>query len=77
MALDEPLPSALARLEARHGLTPAETRTLAVLALGECNREIAQRLGVSIETVRTHVRRVLGKLRVRTRAEAARVARAA
>jgi len=75
-ALDEPTPSALALLAARVGLTPAETRTLSVLALGESNRQIARRLGVSIETVRTHVRRVLAKLSVRSRAEAARLARA-
>jgi DNA-binding CsgD family transcriptional regulator len=77
VALDEPMPSALARIAERHALTPAETKTLSVLALGESNREIAARLGVSIETVRTHVKRVLGKLSVRTREEAARVARAA
>ena len=70
------MPSALARVAGRHGLTPAETKTLAVLALGESNKESAARLAVLIETVRTHVRRVPGKLAVRTRGEAARLARA-
>ena len=63
-------------LAERRGLTPAEARVLSVLALGCSNREIARRLSVSIETVRTHVRRVLEKLGVRSRAEAARSARA-
>ena len=76
VALDEPAPeAALAPLALRFGLTPAETRVLSVLTLGHPNREIARRLHVSIETVRTHIRRVLEKLRVGSRAEAALLAR--
>jgi DNA-binding CsgD family transcriptional regulator len=56
---------------ARFGLTPAETTVLDLLAEGLSNRSIAARLHVSIETVRTHVRRVLGKLGVGSRVEAA------
>ena len=56
------------------GLTPAETVVLGELARGLRNAAIAARLGVSIETVRTHVRRVLAKLGVRTRVEAAVIA---
>jgi DNA-binding CsgD family transcriptional regulator len=61
---------ALADLSARVGLTPAETRVLGLLSLGLPNSEIARRLFVSVETVRTHVARILHKLDVRTRAEA-------
>ena len=38
---------------------------------GATNADIAQRLCVSVERVRTHVQRILGKLRVATRQEAA------
>jgi len=55
----------------RFGLTPAEATVLGHLAHGLANRAIAGRLCVSVETVRTHVRRVLGKLGVRSRVEAA------
>ncbi len=58
-------------LARRFGLTPAEAIVLRLLAEGSANREIAVRLHVSVETIRTHVRRVLGKLGVRSRSEAA------
>ena len=54
-----------------HGLTSAECEVLALLAEGLSNREIAQRRFVSLETIRTHVQRVLSKLDVRTRTQAA------
>ena len=44
---------------------------LALLAEGLRNREIADRLVISEPTVKTHVRHVLEKLRIRNRAEAA------
>ncbi len=58
-------------LARRFGLTPAEETVLRVLADGSANRAIADRLHVSVETVRTHVRRILDKLGVRSRGEAA------
>jgi|HubBroStandDraft_6_1064221.scaffolds.fasta_scaffold79152_1 DNA-binding CsgD family transcriptional regulator len=61
-------------LARQFGLTPAETVVLGELACGLRNAAIAARLGVSIETVRTHVRRVLAKLGARTRVEAAVIA---
>jgi two-component system response regulator DesR len=50
-------------------LTQREAQILELLQAGRSNGEIAQELHVSIETVRTHVRRVLRKLGVRTRRE--------
>ena len=41
------------------------------LAVGESNRTIATALGVSEETVTTHVANVLAKLQVENRAQAA------
>lgn len=43
------------------GLTRAEGQLLGALVGGESPSEYAQRLGISVETVRTHVKRVLSK----------------
>jgi DNA-binding NarL/FixJ family response regulator len=50
-------------------LTPREADVLELLQGGRSNAEIAQTLHVSIETVRTHARRVYRKLGVRSRRE--------
>jgi DNA-binding NarL/FixJ family response regulator len=52
-------------------LSDRERDVLALLAEGLRNREIAERLIISVATVKTHVRHVLEKLRFRNRAEAA------
>jgi DNA-binding NarL/FixJ family response regulator len=50
-------------------LTPREAEVMELLQNGSSNAEIARELQVSIETVRTHARRIYRKLGVRTRRE--------
>lgn len=53
------------------GLTRQEMRILRFLPRGMTNRDIAQELSLSEQTVKTHVRHILQKLQVRDRAQAA------
>jgi DNA-binding NarL/FixJ family response regulator len=62
------------RPEALSDLTPRETEILGLVAEGLSNREIADRLVLSDETVKTHVSHVLRKLNLRDRAQAVVVA---
>ena len=63
-----PRPDALAEL------TPREVEVLRLVAEGMSNGEIAERLVVSDETVKTHVSRILSKLHLRDRTQAVVVA---
>ena len=71
----------LAQVKAREvanplaALTKQEERTLRLLATGLSNRELGQKLGVVEKTIKFHVTRILEKLRVRNRVEAAVIAR--
>jgi DNA-binding NarL/FixJ family response regulator len=51
-------------------LTAREEETLVMLTKGYSNKEIADRLKVSIETVRTHLKNIYEKMHVRSRTEA-------
>ena len=52
-------------------LSKRETEILELLCEGLANKEIADRLDISVETVRVHLKHVYEKLHVRSRTEAA------
>ena len=56
------------------GITPRELEILGLIASGLSTREIADRLCVSENTVKTHTSRLLDKLGARRRTEAVRIA---
>jgi ATP/maltotriose-dependent transcriptional regulator MalT len=56
------------------GLTPRERQVLALVARGSTNREIGLELHMAEKTASVHVSRILAKLGVRSRTEAAAVA---
>jgi DNA-binding NarL/FixJ family response regulator len=69
-----PRDGAGAKAEDPFGLTPRERQVLAALAEGATNREIAASLFMAEKTASVHVSRILAKLGVRSRTEAAAVA---
>lgn len=59
-----------AAAEQTEDLSPREREVLDYLSQGFLYKEIAEKLGISYETVHTYVRRIYEKLQVRTRTEA-------
>lgn len=57
------------------GLSPRELEIVEALAAGESNKEMARRLGISPNTVKTHLARVYEKLDVARRVQAIEKAR--
>lgn len=75
-----PMPRSIAsngdEIALNRGLTQREIEILGWIAQGCQNKKIAQKTSVSINTVKTHVHRILSKLDVRTRTQAIIKARA-
>jgi DNA-binding NarL/FixJ family response regulator len=61
-------------LGSRRDLTPRERHVLEALAEGQSNKEIAQRLSLSEETVKSHLRSLYEKLGAADRAHAVSIA---
>lgn len=77
--IEVPAPVAFARDEGKVeslGLTPRELEILALIAEGLSNREIAERVHVSENTVKTHSSRVFDKLGARRRTQAVQLGKA-
>lgn len=55
-------------------LTERETEVLSLVATGATDREVAEKLVISLNTVKTHMRNILSKLHVSSRREAAKAA---
>ena len=56
-------------------LSPRQIEVLSLIMMGLCDKAIAARLGRSVETAKSHVKRILSKLNSANRGEAAAVAR--
>ena len=67
----DPMATRTVRVQtAQHALTKREMEILCLLAAGESNRAIGERLFISPTTVASHVASILGKLGVDSRAKA-------
>lgn len=69
------LKGGIARQETEEELTEREHEVLSQIAKGASDKEIAQALNISLNTVKTHVRNILAKLHVNSRREAAEAAK--
>ncbi len=56
-------------------LTPREREVLCLIAQGYTNRQIAEKLSISVRTVESHRANIIGKLGLRSRVELVRYAR--
>ncbi|MFI5229793.1 MAG: response regulator transcription factor [Gemmatimonadales bacterium] len=65
------------RRVAQLGVTPRELEILGLIAAGMSNREIAEKLFVSQNTVKTHSSRLFDKLNARRRTQAVQLAKEA
>ena len=72
----EPFAVNATRLE-QLGITPRELEILGLIAAGLSNREIAEKLYVSENTVKTHSGRLFDKLQARRRTQAVQIAKEA
>ena len=59
---------------AAESISARERQVLTLIAIGENNQSIAEELGLSVDTVKTHVRKVLAKMGARNRSHAVHIA---
>ena len=52
------------------GLSPRETAVLDLLSKGDLYKEVGDKLSISIDTVRSHIRKIYEKLQVNSRSQA-------
>ena len=68
--LSDSVSAKLAQSLTVEALTARQEDVLALLTAGLCNKHIAVRLGISVGTVKTHLRSAFERLQVRSRTEA-------
>ena len=68
---DVPKEVGLKETRPRVSLSPREVDVLRLIAQGQSNQQIAQRLFISVSTVKKHVRSIVSKLGVSDRGQAA------
>lgn len=56
-------------------ITPREHQILELIAVGKSNKQISSEIFLSIETVKTHIKKIFSKLEVKNRLEAVAAAR--
>jgi DNA-binding NarL/FixJ family response regulator len=69
-ARGEELPGRMDTLGSQVGLTPREVEVLSLIAQGSSNMEIAERLYLSINSVKTYIRSAYGKIGATSRSRA-------
>ena len=67
----ELFPKAPAQQEETHKLAPREQEVLNLLVSGHSYKMIAEKCGITLETVRSHIKRIYEKLQVHSATEAA------
>ena len=75
LVLEQAAQSAASAGEIKKLLTDQEKKVLALLLEAYANKEIAQELGISIWTVKSHIGHIYGKLAVKSRAQCIKLAR--
>ena len=64
----------ISRFGELYGLTPAESRVCRLLVKGGSPKEIADELGITMNTARTHIKRILSKTETKRQSELVRLA---
>ncbi|HEY1396774.1 MAG TPA: response regulator transcription factor [Roseateles sp.] len=74
MMLPPAIEAAIAQHAGSRALSLRETQVLRLVALGHANKEVAEHLSLTEETVKVHMRTILGKLAAKDRTHAVTIA---
>lgn len=74
MMLPPAIEAAIAQHAGSRALSLRETQVLRLVALGHANKEVAEHLSLTEETVKVHMRTILGKLSAKDRTHAVTIA---
>ena len=74
MMVPPAIEAAIAQHAGSRALSLRETQVLRLVALGHANKEVAEHLSLTEETVKVHMRTILGKLAAKDRTHAVTIA---